>query len=444
MANLASDDFNRSNNPSAWGTASDGTNTWSRVRGISTFAISSNTGTVSGNSSSYCVERCGSGTSADTEQVITFTRSSTSDVAGLVFRYTDNNNWYNVNIGAYLNNLVFSKMVSGSYSDVAFGGSATYATGTTWKLRVRNIGTSIKARIWDASGSEPGTWNIDTTDTSLSSAGGFGVVADPVGSPVITFDDYTATDGTSVTTNSRTITPVTVALLQTKARTIPATAALLASQTPRVITPTTTALLAVEAHNITPVTATLLQTQQKSIPSTSALLAALSRSIPASSALLQANERVIPTTATLDSLGTSSRTIPATGALLAVLSRSIPASSALLQANEIILPSQAALLAQQQRPIPSTAGLLGVGTRSITPISTTLLQVASRTILTSAALVLARTIPASAAFLKVNTRSVGASVSLASGDAVPSATCVLRSGTATCIIRSGSATGIIR
>ena len=199
MTTLATDTFQRSDQ-SGWGTASDAVNVWSLVRGLTTLSIVSNQGVDSGNSGlsgPFCIVRCGSLTTADSEQVVTFNRATTSDVAGLVCRYADTNNWYVVNIGEFTNNLVISKKVAGSYSDIAFGSGATYGTGATWSIRFQNIGTALRARIWDASGAEPGTWNIDTTDTSFSAAGGFGILTDPFTTTPMTYTAYNATDATT-------------------------------------------------------------------------------------------------------------------------------------------------------------------------------------------------------------------------------------------------------
>lgn len=198
MTVQASDTYNRSNQ-SNWGTASDGTNTWSVLRGTSAFSISSNKGAVANNSGAYCVARCGTGTSDTTDQTTTFTRANTADVAGLVARVTDANNWYSCNVGEFTNNLVISKFVAGSYSDLAFGANATYATGTTWAIRFKVSGTTLQGKIWDASGSEPGPWTVTTTDSSLSGAHGYGIIADPFTGTAMNFLSYSATDGVTST-----------------------------------------------------------------------------------------------------------------------------------------------------------------------------------------------------------------------------------------------------
>lgn len=202
---MAQDTYTRSDTTSTWGLASDGANTWIVLRGTSTFFISGNKGAVKNNSGAYCIARCGTVTSNDSDQTVSITRVDTNDVAGLAARIGDANNWYSVNIGEYANNLTISKFVGGAFTDLAFGANATYATTTTWNVRFQVLGTNLKAKIWDSTLAEPGSWTVTTTDSSLST-GGVGVIADPWTATPLTFDDYTATDGSSVTTNSITFT----------------------------------------------------------------------------------------------------------------------------------------------------------------------------------------------------------------------------------------------
>lgn len=44
--------------------------------------------------------------------------------------------------------------------------SGTYVADAWYKIKVTTLGTSIKAKIWLASDSEPGAWDIDTTDAT--------------------------------------------------------------------------------------------------------------------------------------------------------------------------------------------------------------------------------------------------------------------------------------
>lgn len=66
------------------------------------------------------------------------------------------------------------KVVSGTFSAIGSSPGSVQADQWYW-LRMRVEGTSIKAKRWVDGDSEPGMWNIDETDASLSSGWiGFG------------------------------------------------------------------------------------------------------------------------------------------------------------------------------------------------------------------------------------------------------------------------------
>ncbi len=44
-----------------------------------------------------------------------------------------------------------------------------YTEGVTYKARFRVVGTTLKAKVWVATDSEPGTWDIETTDSTYTS-----------------------------------------------------------------------------------------------------------------------------------------------------------------------------------------------------------------------------------------------------------------------------------
>ena len=53
--------------------------------------------------------------------------------------------------------------------------SFSWSTGTKYWIRLRANGTTVQARIWADGGSEPGTWQVDTTDSSVSGTGWAGI-----------------------------------------------------------------------------------------------------------------------------------------------------------------------------------------------------------------------------------------------------------------------------
>ncbi|MEW9534407.1 LamG-like jellyroll fold domain-containing protein [Microbispora sp. NPDC049125] len=78
----------------------------------------------------------------------------------------------------------------------------TYAPGTVLKVRLQVLGTSpttVQAKVWPASGAEPGAWQVSATDSTaaLQAAGGVGFGAFLSGSAtnapvVVTVDDLTS------------------------------------------------------------------------------------------------------------------------------------------------------------------------------------------------------------------------------------------------------------
>lgn len=53
--------------------------------------------------------------------------------------------------------------------------SFSWSTGTKYWIRLRANGTTVQAKIWADGGSEPGTWQVDTTDSSISGTGWAGI-----------------------------------------------------------------------------------------------------------------------------------------------------------------------------------------------------------------------------------------------------------------------------
>jgi hypothetical protein len=80
--------------------------------------------------------------------------------------------------------LEIRKVVNGTFSYI--GASAfLWSTDTYYWIRFSVIGTALKAKIWADGDSEPGTWDIDETDSDLSS-GWVGVGSQTTG--IVDFD----------------------------------------------------------------------------------------------------------------------------------------------------------------------------------------------------------------------------------------------------------------
>jgi hypothetical protein len=86
-----------------------------------------------------------------------------------------------------------------SYSGTGLGSaSKTISSSTTYGFRFQVIGDALKARVW--TGTEPGTWDIETTDSTFTSAGKAGITigaGNAAVNHVVTFDDILVTDGSS-------------------------------------------------------------------------------------------------------------------------------------------------------------------------------------------------------------------------------------------------------
>lgn len=78
-------------------------------------------------------------------------------------------------------------------------GSLALTAGTTYSVRFRRVGGIIYARLW--TGTEPGTWNLQWTDTVNQAAGRAQLSAygtGGAGTVTTTWDNLTVTDGASV------------------------------------------------------------------------------------------------------------------------------------------------------------------------------------------------------------------------------------------------------
>lgn len=124
-----------------------------------------NTGRVSNSTTTYSAILGPVATNA--EVVFTGSMSSYSNNnLGAVLRWTDGNNWYK----AYINgaSLVVQKRVNGA-TTILGSVPFTATAGTSYTLRFRVVGTTLYARVWQTGTTEPTSWLIMVTDTSLSS-----------------------------------------------------------------------------------------------------------------------------------------------------------------------------------------------------------------------------------------------------------------------------------
>jgi subtilase family serine protease len=159
---LAQDTFHGANQ-TYWGTSSSGQSWSGDANTSSVFSIASNSGLVTNGTTSYNATL---GTLAlNTEVSFTGSLNSyTTNTIGAVLHWTDGTNWYR----AYLDgaSLIVQKMVLGIPTVLA--AAPFTATGNTaYRLRFRIVGLTLSAVAWANSGTEPSTWMIVTTDSTL-------------------------------------------------------------------------------------------------------------------------------------------------------------------------------------------------------------------------------------------------------------------------------------
>jgi len=161
---IAQDTFIRSNQQH-WGTASDGLTWGGDANTQAVFSINTNAGQINNGSGPYNAVL---GSPATNAQVL-FTGSLsnfTNANMGAVLRWSDTNDWYK----AYINgtSLVVQKKVSGTTTIL---GSVPFAAtaGTPYSLRFEVVGTTLYAKVWAASTTEPSAWMATVSDSSFSS-----------------------------------------------------------------------------------------------------------------------------------------------------------------------------------------------------------------------------------------------------------------------------------
>ena len=261
-----------------------------------------------------------------------------------------------------------------------------------------------------AGGASTGWSNPSCAASDLNDTGVARVVYVTGTASTWTLVEDSLTFGGGATTFTRTV-PASAALLATATRAVPSSAALLATNTRQA--PASAALQATNTRTVS-TSATLLQTLSRAVPASAALVATQSRTVPgsaalrstqtrtvtASGALLATNTRQIVVIAALSGGASVTRQIPASAALLATVIRQVPASAALLHTNSRTVNAAAALSLTHTRAVPSSAALVATLTRQ-TLASVALLATVTRIVPSSAALrgTFTRTIQASVVLL---------------------------------------------
>lgn len=198
MSELDADTFVRPD-AGAWGTASNG-KAWSKIGGPGSDAIVSDRGTL-GNFNTYTIMGIGSGTTANIDAEVSMAQGPSGlNEGGISWRIQDINN--NYRCLTFDNSIYIDKYVGGTHTNIAnvFVG---FTNTDEMHMRVQHIGDQLKVKFWKITSGEPGTWDIEITENSLSAAGQYGLFSDLAGgsgSGALEYWDFDVTDGTSGTT----------------------------------------------------------------------------------------------------------------------------------------------------------------------------------------------------------------------------------------------------
>ncbi|MDI3329739.1 MAG: hypothetical protein QJR09_03245 [Micrococcus sp.] len=117
------------------------------------------------------------GTEADVEIVarVKYTTADARLKSGLAVRASgEAGNETGYIIGLMDTKVYLARFVNGAYADVA-NAPATHSAGAYSWLRLRVEGTSIRVRAWADGATEPDTWGIDMTATTIPGAGWAGL-----------------------------------------------------------------------------------------------------------------------------------------------------------------------------------------------------------------------------------------------------------------------------
>lgn len=121
---------------------------------------------------------------------------NTSAGIGPCFRVQSTGNLYFM---ALYQGCLFAYLASGSLTSIATGSIPSLPVNGYYWTRTIMQNNHCQIRVWPDDGSgEPSTWNIDTTDSTYSSAGQFGITTNGAGGQVF-FDHLTVTDNQAST-----------------------------------------------------------------------------------------------------------------------------------------------------------------------------------------------------------------------------------------------------
>lgn len=206
---LADDAFSQSV-PAGWGTADSG-QAWSFAGATSAdFTVTSGVGRHLHPTKNIIrltyLDEDWSDVDQVTDVMIPAVATGASVVTGHLARYDPATNTYywlrlEFNTGGSITAKI-SKTVSGTMTDLAVSANipgVTYTAGSWWRIRSSVSGASLSVKVWPVGPTEPDTWTLQTTDSSITAAGRTGMATWAVGgntntSLAVSFDLYQVAD----------------------------------------------------------------------------------------------------------------------------------------------------------------------------------------------------------------------------------------------------------
>lgn len=186
-----------------WGDADIG-GTWTNVGGVAgNFDVAGGVGTHTLTSVDVSRRSLLTAPHADFDiycDIATSALATGASLTGAVMaRYLDIDNMYmarlefttsNTIVLAIRKRLAASESVLGTYTT-----RLTHVAGTYVRVRFQGSGTALKARAWQVGALEPGLWDVEVTDSSLTAAGSIGcrsvsVTGNTNVNPIVSYDNF--------------------------------------------------------------------------------------------------------------------------------------------------------------------------------------------------------------------------------------------------------------
>lgn len=198
----AKDDFS-ANQTDTWGSADVG-GTWTNVGGVAAnFDVAGGVGTHTLTTTNVSRRSLLTAPHADFDlycDIATSALATGASLTGAVMtRYLDIDNMYLARIEFTTSAtivltirkwLAASESVLGTYTTLL-----THVAGTYVRVRFQGSGTALKARAWQVGALEPGLWDVEVTDSSLTAAGSIGcrsisAAGNTNVNPVVSYDNF--------------------------------------------------------------------------------------------------------------------------------------------------------------------------------------------------------------------------------------------------------------